>query len=272
MFVLRNMTHDELERMIIALEEPKYRVKQIEDWLYKKAAGKIEDMKNLPKTLYEKLSDCAVVTQSKIYQKLISRDGTLKYLLQYKDGNFVEMVLMRFDNRSNLTACISSQIGCKMGCKFCHTAKQGFTRNLLAHEMVEQVLMIMQDTGLKVTNVVFMGQGEPFDNYDEVYKAIEILNSKLEIGIRRITVSTSGVISRFHDFASRKLLPTFAISLHAPNDTIRDKIMPVNHRYSMAELKDAMIKFNEETGKHVGRKAFSMAFTSRVGENIYTLK
>lgn len=251
MFVLRNMTHNELERMIIALDEPKYRVKQIEDWLYRKAVGKIEDMKNLPKSLFEKLSECAVVTQSKIYQKLISKDGTLKYLLQFPDGNFVEMVLMRFDNRANLTACISSQIGCKMGCKFCHTAKQGFTRNLTAHEMVEQVLTIMEDTGLKVTNVVFMGQGEPFDNYDEVYKAIEILNTNLEIGIRRITVSTSGVVSRFDDYTSRKLLPTLAISLHAPNDKIRDLIMPVNHKYSMEVLKKAMIKFNEVTGKRI---------------------
>lgn len=251
MFVLRNMTHDELERMIVALDEPKYRVKQIEDWLYKKAVGTIEDMSNLPKTLFAKLSECAVVTNSKIRQKLISKDGTLKYLLQFSDGNFVEMVLMRFDNRANLTACISSQIGCKMGCKFCHTAKQGFTRNLSAYEMVEQVLTIMQDTGLKVTNVVFMGQGEPFDNYDEVYKAIEILNDKLEIGIRRITLSTSGVVTRFNDYTSRKLLPTLAISLHAPNDTIRDAIMPVNHKYPMDSLKKAMIKYNEVTGKRI---------------------
>ena len=251
MINLSELSFQKLTELCVKIGEEPYRAKQIQDWLYLKSARNISDMKNISVSFKEKLSEIAVLTTAKIADKQISGDGTLKYLLEFEDGARVETVLMRFDNRANLTACVSSQAGCKMGCDFCATGKYGFKRNLKAHEIVEQILTIQSDTGLKVTNVVFMGQGEPLDNYDEVYAAIETLNRKLQIGIRRICVSTCGIIPKITEFAAKKLVPTLAISLHAPNSSVRDKIMPINKKYNMDALKQALIAFNAKTGDRV---------------------
>jgi len=251
MINLSELSFEKLVELCVEIGEEPYRAKQIQDWLYLKSARDIADMKNISTSFREKLSKIAVLAATKVIDKQLSADGTLKYLLEFEDGARVETVLMRFDNRANLTACVSSQAGCKMGCDFCATGKYGFKGNLKASEIVEQILTIQADTSLKVTNVVFMGQGEPLDNYDEVYAAIETLNQKLQIGIRRICVSTCGIIPKIAEFASKKLVPTLAISLHAPNSDIRDTIMPINKKYNMEALKQALIAFNAKTGDRV---------------------
>ena len=154
---------------------------------------------------------------------------------------------MRFDNRSNLSMCVSCQVGCKMGCKFCATGKNGFKRNLEANEIVSQILLAQMDTDLKITNVVFMGQGEPLDNFENIKKAIELINKNLQISIRRMTLSTSGIVPKIYELAKNDLIPTLAISLHAPNHEIREHIMPIEKKYNINELKKALKEYNNAT-------------------------
>ena len=172
-------------------------------------------------------------------------------MVEYPDGECVETVLMRFDNRANLTACVSSQIGCAVNCSFCATGKRGFIRNLTYKEIVEQVLTIQRDTGLKITNVVFMGQGEPLLNLDNVLKALEIFNNDFQIGARRITVSTSGIIPQIKKLAEKELQSTLAISLHASNHAVRREIMPIENKYPINELVDALKYYVEKTGRRI---------------------
>jgi 23S rRNA (adenine2503-C2)-methyltransferase len=158
---------------------------------------------------------------------------------------------MRFDNRANLTACVSSQIGCAVNCSFCATGKQGFIRNLTYKEIIEQVLVIQRDTGLKVTNVVFMGQGEPLLNLENVLKAMDIFSESFQIGVRRLTVSTSGIIPGINELAQRKMQSTLAVSLHAPNHEIRRSIMGIEEKYNMTDLKSALKNYTTQTGRRV---------------------
>ena len=248
---LSGLDKKELESLMETLDEKKFRAGQIFSWLYVKNAKTFDEMSDIKKELRQKLNECAVITDVKIKIKQISTDGTLKYLLEYKDGNTAECVLMRFDNRANLTACVSSQIGCAMGCKFCATGQRGIIRNLEPYEILEQILTIQRDTGLKVTNVVFMGQGEPFNNYNNVMRAIELINTCLTIGIRRITVSTCGIVPKIYDVSNEDLVPTLAISLHAPNSALRAEIMPVEKCYNILDLKKALQHYSEKTGKRV---------------------
>ena len=158
---------------------------------------------------------------------------------------------MRFDNRANLTACVSSQVGCAVNCSFCATGKRGFIRNLSYQEIIEQVLTIQRDTGLKVTNVVFMGQGEPLLNLQNVLKALEIFNDDFQIGARRITISTSGIIPKINELAEMELQSTLAISLHAPNHKLREELMPIEKKYPIDELKKALLNYVEKTGRRI---------------------
>ena len=194
--VLTGLTLKEIEEITDELKASKFRARQIHNWIYLKSAKSIDDMTDLSVKFREELKKFATVSNVKIKVKQESSDGTLKYLLEYPDGECVETVLMRFDNRANLTACVSSQVGCAVNCSFCATGKRGFIRNLTYKEIIEQVLTIQRDTGLKVTNVVFMGQGEPLLNLENVNKAIELLNTSFQIGARRITVSTSGIATK----------------------------------------------------------------------------
>ena len=248
---LSGLDKNALEDLMETLGEKKFRAGQVFSWLYVKNAKTFDEMSDIKKDLREKLKEIAIITDVKIKTKQISTDGTLKYLLEYKDGNTAECVLMRFDNRANLTACVSSQIGCAMGCKFCATGQRGIIRNLEPYEILEQILTIQRDTGLKVTNVVFMGQGEPFNNYENMMKAIGLINTCLTIGIRRITVSTCGIVPKIYDISNEELVPTLAISLHAPNSELRAQIMPVEKRYNILELKKALQSYREKTGKRV---------------------
>lgn len=251
MNTLVKLSLEELEQFVENLGEKKFRAKQLFSWIYSKSASNFDLMSDINKDFREKLKNCAVILDTKIKKKQVSSDGTIKYLIEFHDGNCAECVLMRFDNRSNLSACVSSQVGCYMGCDFCATAKRGFIRNLEPYEILSQILTIQQDTGLKITNVVFMGQGEPLNNYDNVYEAIERINKYLNIGIRRITVSTCGVASKIKQMCETELVPTLAISLHCADSETRARIMPVEKKYNLDELKKSLIFYCDKTGKRV---------------------
>lgn len=251
MKILSGMSLQEIEDLVLSLKASKFRAKQIHNWIYLKSVSSIDEMTDLSKQFREDFKQIAQVTDTKIKVKQVSSDGTIKYLVEYPDGECVETVLMRFDNRANLTACVSSQIGCAVNCSFCATGKRGFIRNLTYKEIVEQVLTIQRDTGLKITNVVFMGQGEPLLNLDNVLKALEIFNNDFQIGARRITVSTSGIIPQIKKLAEKELQSTLAISLHASNHAVRREIMPIENKYPINELVDALKYYVSKTGRRI---------------------
>ena len=249
--ILSGQTQDEFEKLAEKLNVSKFRARQIHNWIYLKSVKTIDEMTDLSKDFREKLSEIAEVSDVEITTKQISQDGTIKYLIKYPDGNCVETVLMRFDNRANLTACVSSQIGCAINCAFCATGKRGFIRNLTTSEIVEQVLTIQRDTGLRVTNVVFMGQGEPLLNLGNVLPALKIFNENFQIGARRITISTSGVIPQINKLAELDMQSTLALSLHAPVSEIRKQIMPIENKYPLPELKKALKNYIDKTGRRI---------------------
>lgn len=251
MLTLSGLTLKEIEEITDSLRASKFRARQIHNWIYLKSVKQIEDMTDLSVKFRDELKQSAIVTDTKIKVKQVSTDGTIKYLIEYPDGECVETVLMRFDNRANLTACVSSQIGCAVNCSFCATGKRGFIRNLTYKEIVEQVLTIQRDTGLKVTNIVFMGQGEPLLNLDNVLKAMQIFNENLQIGARRITISTSGIVPQINKLAENEMQSTLAVSLHAPNHQIRKKLMPIEEKYDMQMLKSAMKSYTDKTGRRI---------------------
>jgi len=251
MITLAGLKLEEIEQIITELGGSKYRAKQVHDWIYIKSVNSIDDMTNLSKDFREKLKEVATISDTKIKRKQVSSDGTIKYLVEYSDGECVETVLMRFDNRANLTACVSSQAGCAVNCSFCATGKRGFVRNLTYKEIIEQVLTIQRDTGLKITNIVFMGQGEPLLNLDNVLKALEIFNTDFQIGARRITISTSGIIPKIDELAEKNLQSTLALSLHAPNHEIRAKLMPIENKYNIDDLKKALKNYIEKVGRRI---------------------
>lgn len=249
--ILSGLSQEGFEKIALDMNASKFRARQIHNWIYLKSVSSIEEMTDLSKDFREKLAQIAVVSDSTIKTKQVSQDGTIKYLVEYPDGNCVETVLMRFDNRANLTACVSSQVGCAVNCAFCATGKRGFVRNLTAAEIVEQVLTIQRDTGLKVTNVVFMGQGEPLLNLENVMQALKIFNEDFQIGSRRITISTSGIIPQISKLAESDLQSTLAISLHAPISEVRTKIMPIEAKYPLPELKKALKNYIAKTGRRI---------------------
>ena len=251
MEILSGLSLAEIEQITDNLHASKFRARQIHNWIYLKSVKNIDEMTDLSVKFRDELKKVSLVTDVKIKVKQVSSDGTIKYLIEYPDGECVETVLMRFDNRANLTACVSSQIGCAVNCSFCATGKCGFIRNLTYKEIIEQVLTIQRDTGLKVTNIVFMGQGEPLLNLDNVLKAMEIFNENFQIGARRLTVSTSGIVPQIYKLAENDMQSTLAISLHAPNHEIRKKIMPIENKYDMKELKKALKKYVDKTGRRI---------------------
>ena len=248
---LSGLTLKEIEQITDELGATKFRARQIHNWIYLKSVKEIDEMTDLSKKFRDELKTVAQVTNIKIKVKQVSTDGTIKYLLEFPDGECVETVLMRFDNRANLTACVSSQVGCAVNCSFCATGKRGFIRNLTYKEIIEQVLTIQRDTGLKVTNVVFMGQGEPLLNLDNVLKAMEMFNESFQIGARRLTVSTSGIIPQIKKLADLDMQTTFALSLHASNHEVRKQLMQIENKYPMDELHKALKYYVEKTGRRI---------------------
>lgn len=249
---IKSMNIEEITEMLAEIGEKSFRAKQIFEWLHSKHVDSFEDMTNLSKTLRDQLNSIAVINTTKIIKKLeSSNDGTIKYLSVLSDDNIIESVLMRYDYGN--TICISSQVGCRMGCSFCASTIGGLVRNLTAGEMLSQIYTVQKDAGVRISNVVIMGSGEPFDNFDHLMKFIEIVNAPngINIGQRHITVSTSGLAERICDFADRGLQVTLAISLHAPNDDIRRAIMPIAKRYSIEELIQACKYYINATNRRI---------------------
>lgn len=247
---IKDLDIEELENRIIELGEKKYRAKQIFKWVHQ-GVRSFDDMTDLSLDLRDKLKkefDLCIYT---ILDKQVSKDGTKKYLFQLPDKNTIETVVMKYKYGNSI--CVSSQIGCKMGCKFCASSKVKFIRSLTSGEIVEQLLAVAFDIGERISNVVFMGIGEPFDNYDNVLRAIHIINNPhgLNIGGRHISVSTCGIVPKILQFAEEGIQSTLSISLHAPNDNIRKSMMPIAERYSINELIDACKKYTEKTNKRI---------------------
>ena len=242
---------EDLKQELIELGEKAFRAEQIFKWLYVDKVKSFDEMTNLSLELREKLKANYNICNFKILKKLESSDGTKKYLFDILDGNAIESVLMQYHYGKSI--CVSSQVGCKMGCKFCASTGIPFIRNLSSGEIVEQILAVEQDIGEKISNVVFMGIGEPLDNYNNVIKAIRILNNQkgLNIGARHISVSTSGIVPRIYDLAKENIQCTLSVSLHASNDETRSSMMPINNRYNIEELMKACKDYIKITNKRI---------------------
>ena len=248
---LRDYTQKELEKILCEKGEPRFRAGQVFKWLYS-GAESIDDMTNLPKGLREKLKAEYSINNLKIEQKFVSAlDETRRYLLQLDDGNFIESVLMKYHH--GYTICVSSQVGCAMGCAFCASTRGGKVRNLTPGEIVGQVMTVGNDLGERISNIVLMGMGEPLDNFDNVMRFLEIVNNPngLNIGMRHISLSTCGLAERIRELADMQLQLTLSVSLHAPNDEKRSKIMPVNRRYPIKTLIDACRYYIDKTNRRI---------------------
>ena len=258
-----------LKQELISLGEKGYRAEQIFNWIYVEKAKSFDDMTNLSLELREKLKQNYTMCNFKILSKQESSDGTKKYLFDILDENAIETVLMQYHHGK--TICVSSQIGCRMGCKFCASTGIAFARSLTAGEIVEQILAVEQDIGEHISNIVFMGIGEPFDNYDNVMHAIRIINNPkgLNIGARHISVSTSGVVPRIYDFANEDLQCTLSISLHATDNKKRSAMMPVNNIYSIEELMEACKYYITKTNKRI---SFEYALAKDNNDNLEDAK
>jgi 23S rRNA (adenine2503-C2)-methyltransferase len=244
----------ELQEWLTEQNEPKFRATQIFEWLYQKRVSNFEEMSNLSKDLRRKLSNSFILTTLKIVTRQVSSDGTVKFLFELHDGYSIETVVMRHDYGNSV--CVTTQVGCRLGCTFCASTLGGLKRNLEAGEIVAQVLesqRAMDEVDERVSSVVVMGIGEPFDNYEELVPFLKTINHEkgLNIGARHITVSTSGVVPKIYKFADEKMQINFAISLHAPTTEIRSKLMPVNRAWPLPKLMEAIRYYIETTGRRV---------------------
>lgn len=245
---------DELQNWLVENGEKAFRAGQIFDWLYHKRVKTFDEMSNLSKSLREKLSaNFALTTLSTIIQQE-SKDGTIKFLFQLQDGYSIETVLMRHDYGNSV--CVTTQVGCRIGCTFCASTLGGLKRHLLAGEIVEQVVKVqkaLDEVEERVSHIVIMGIGEPFDNYDAMMNFLKVINDEkgLNIGARHITVSTSGIVPKIYDFANEQLQINFALSLHAPNQELRQKLMPIARAYKLEQLMESIRYYTQKTGRRV---------------------
>lgn len=247
-------TLKDLESEVLNLGFKKYNGEQVLRWLYQNRVYSFDEMTNLKLEVREKLKENYSISLPTIIKKQVSNDGTIKFLLQLEDGNKIETVLMRYSYGN--AVCVSSQVGCNMGCSFCASGLLKKVRDLTADEIVKEVMVVQQEldkTNERVSHVVIMGIGEPFDNYDNVMKFIYIINEAkgLAIGARHISVSTSGLVPMIYKLTEEKLQINLAVSLHAPNDKIRNKIMKVNHAYNMEKLKEALVYYCNKTNRRL---------------------
>lgn len=248
---IKSMTEDELKAALSELGEPSYRAAQVYQWLHK-GVRSFDEMTNISKTLREKLVENYYISSAAIEKKLISDyDDTRKYLFSFRDGEMVESVLMHYHH--GYTSCISTQVGCKMGCTFCATGKSGFSRDLTPSEMIAQLQAEEQDAGIRISNIVLMGMGEPLDNFDNVVRFLRLVSSEhgMNIGMRHISLSTCGLVPRIYDLAELGFQLTLSVSLHAPNDQIRSRTMPVNRKYGIDELLKACRYYTDRTGRRI---------------------
>ena len=249
---IKSLNYNELVQYVESINEKKFRAAQLYSWMHEKLAESYDEMTNISDKLKDTLKEDTLYTSLKIVKMQESRiDGTRKYLFELYDGNLIESVFMKYHHGNSV--CISSQVGCKMGCRFCASTLNGCVRNLSQSEMLDQIYRISRDTNERVSNVVIMGSGEPMDNYDNVIKFIELLNSErgLNISQRNITVSTCGIVPKIKELADLKLQITLAISLHAPNDELRKTMMPIANKYSIAEIMDACRYYLDKTGRRI---------------------
>lgn len=245
-----SLSYEELQEKITAIGEQKFRAKQIYDWLHVKKVTKFTEMSNLSAQLKEKLENFFWINSLKIKKRLVSDiDNTVKYLYGLCDGENVESVVMEYKHGNSI--CISTQVGCKMGCKFCASTKAGFVRNLEPSEMLLQIYESERDSGKKINHIVLMGIGEPLDNYDNVVKFLQLISSKDDMSLRHVSLSTCGLVDRIYDLAKLKLGVTLSISLHAPTDKLRSEIMPINNKYNISELMTACKDYFKETGRRI---------------------
>lgn len=258
-----NMDLKELEDFFISIDEKKFRAEQLFVGLHNKNYFDLDEFTNISKELKSKLKDYGFINKSEISKVFKSKlDNTRKYLIKLNDGNIIESVYMEYSSHN--TICISSQVGCRMGCTFCASTKQKFVRNLQPSELLNQIYLIQKDVGKRISNIVLMGIGEPLDNYNNVLKFIKILSDKkgYNISKRNITLSTCGIVPRIHELANEDLPINITISLHNPFDEERRKIMPIGNRYSVEEIIEATKYYFQKTGRRI-----SFEYTLIEGEN-----
>ena len=256
---------EELEAEIVALGEPKFRAAQIFEWIGR-GVRDFDKMSNLSKALREKLKTEYFMHEPKVLSKQVSQiDGTIKYLWELRDGNAVETVVMSYKHGN--TVCVSSQVGCRQGCAFCASTIGGLVRNLEPSEILDEVLFSELDSGKKISNIVMMGIGEPLDNFDNVMKFLRLVNHPkgMNIGMRHISISTCGITERFEELANQDLQFNLAVSLHAPDDETRSKIMPANHGRGVDNLIDSCKRYYDKTGRRI---SFEYAMIDGVNDSI----
>ena len=249
---IKSMNLDELTEYIKSIGQPAFRAKQLYEWMHVKLADSYDEMSNIPAALKQRLqNECDMSVHEMVRKQVSAEDETAKYLFRLEDGNLIESVLMHYHHGNSV--CISSQVGCRMGCRFCASTLDGLERNLRPSEMLDQIYRIQKDSGERVSNVVVMGSGEPFDNFDNLIKFEQLLTDEngLNISARNLTVSTCGIVPNIYRLADMKLQLTLAISLHAPNDERRKALMPIANKYSIAEIMEACRYYINKTGRRV---------------------
>ena len=266
---IKDYNMDELKEELKNIGEKPFRAEQIFKWLYETRVSTFDEMTNLSLELREKLKENYEIKQFEILKKQVATDGTKKYLFDVLDGNAIETVLMEYHHGFSL--CVSSQIGCKMGCKFCASTGIPFVRNLSTGEIIEQIMSVERDENIRISNIVFMGIGEPLDNYDNVVKAIKIINNPkgLNIGARHISISTSGLVPKIYKLAEENIQCTLSISLHATTDEKRSEMMPVNNAYNIEELLQACKDYIEKTHRRI---SFEYALAKENNDNLEDAK
>ena len=266
---IKDYTLDELKEELKEIGEKPFRAEQIYKWLYEARVSNFDEMTNLSLELREKLKQIYEIKEFKILKKQVASDGTRKYLFDVLDGNAIETVLMEYHH--GFSICVSSQIGCKMGCKFCASTGISFARNLSSGEIIEQIMAVERDANVRISNIVFMGIGEPLDNYDNVVRAIRIINHPkgLNIGARHISISTSGLVPKIYQLAEENIQCTLSISLHATTDEQRSKMMPVNNIYHIEELLQACKDYIEKTHRRI---SFEYALAKENNDNLEDAK
>ena len=261
---IKSMYLTELESFLKEKGYPTFRAKQLYQWLHEKHVGSLDDMTNIPKTMKEDIKEAGFVTIEEETRQESAKDGTIKFLYRMQDGQMIETVFMRYSYGNSI--CISSQAGCRMGCKFCASTIGGLIRNLTASEMLEQVYMTMRLTGERISNIVVMGTGEPLDNYDNVLRFLSLITDEQgqNMSMRHISLSTCGVVPGIYDLMEKDLQLTLSVSLHAPSDEIRSSMMPVNRKWNVDELLTACRKYTDKTRRRI---SFEYAMVSGVNDS-----
>lgn len=260
-----SMTLEELTEEFSSLNIQKFRAKQIYEWLHKHLASSYDEMLNIPKALRVELSEKFPLFNCSIARKQVSKlDGTVKYLFEMHDGDFVESVVMKY--KYGYTICVSSQVGCKMGCAFCASTLGGFKRSLTPGEILSQLYRAQKDLGERISHIVLMGMGEPLDNFDNVMRFLELITDDkgLNLSMRNISLSTCGIVPKIYELLEKHMQLTLSISLHAPSDELRSRIMPVNNRYSVDELLKVCRKYASETSRRI---SFEYAMLSGINDS-----